>query len=110
MQGGVMQYRVLPGIIAVTAFFAAGCDNALPTETPDRVASLFSAEKTVLVGFDAKPGAAEIALIKQHGGRVTHQYKYIPFLVATIPAYQEDVLRAAASVASVENNVQLVPF
>src|SRR5918999_3109416 len=50
-------------------------------------------QKAVLVGFsDAQ--ADELALVASVGGQITHRYKYIPAVAATIPA------DAAATLAS----------
>src|SRR5688572_20270095 len=91
------------------ALLSAACDS--PTQYDDSArASLTSADRTVLVGFAQMPGAAEIALIESFGGSVTHQYRYIPFVVATIPESQQAALAAAPGVTDVGENYPLVPF
>lgn len=64
----------------------------------------------VLVGFAAAPGASQIALIQSLGGRVTHQYKYIPVLAAYIPATARDALAASIGVKYVENDGEIAPY
>jgi subtilisin family serine protease len=73
-------------------------------------AAAFAADKAVLVGFHAAPGAAQVRLIESLGGRVTHQYKYIPVYAATLPEEQVSALAASPGVAYVEEDVALVPL
>src|SRR5688500_15588630 len=95
-------------IVGLTLVYAA-CDS--PTEYDDSArASLTGADKTVVVGFAQMPGAAEIALIESFGGIVKHQYRYIQFVVATIPESQQAALAAAPGVTDVGENYPLVPF
>jgi serine protease len=103
----------LPTLLMGMTLFAAACDRTAPTEisTSGTDSQLLLAPatggKAVLVGFATAPGAAEIALIQSLGGKVTHQYKYIPVLAATIPASQLSALAAAAGVAYVEDDHQV---
>lgn len=104
----------LPAILAGAALLLVGCESPNPTATanaPAGAAALSGsvASKAVLVGFHAAPGAEEIALIEGLGGDVTHQYKYIPVLAATIPADQEEVLAADASVAYIAADAVMEP-
>lgn len=64
-------------------------------------------EKDVIVGFAAAPGADELALVQAVGGRVTHQYRYIPAVAATIPADHDSTLEAMAGVAYVQDDLEL---
>ena len=69
--------------------------------------SVASAAKAVIVGFDEAPGAEELALVESVGGTVTHRYRYIPAVAATIPADQVDTLTASAGVAYVQDDLEL---
>jgi subtilisin family serine protease len=105
----------LPALLLGTAFLIAGCDTSNPTEsrsahTGAATLSESGASKGVLVGFHTAPGAEEIALIEGLGGEVTHRYRYIPVLAATIPADQEDVLAADASVAYLSDDALMEPL
>jgi subtilisin family serine protease len=109
-RSGYRAALTLPALLMGMALFTAACENVAPTETAapgTALRSTSSAEKTVLVGFETAPGAAEAALIEELGGRVIYQYKYIPVLAAVIPADQQDVLAAAAGVAYVEDDQEL---
>ncbi|MGQ0560254.1 MAG: S8 family serine peptidase [Gemmatimonadota bacterium] len=104
-----MHFRSLGTLIAGAALLAAACDS--PTEYGDaRRAAVVAAEKSVLVGFETAPGAAEIALVESFGGRVTRRFKYVKAVAATIPTDQESALEAAAGVRFVEDNVTMTPF
>src|SRR5918996_494050 len=62
--------------------------------------------KAVLVGFtDAETNG--VALVESVGGRVTHEYKYIPAVAATIPADQHSALAAQPGVAYVTDDHEL---
>lgn len=63
--------------------------------------------RAVLVGFHSAPGDAELAAVAAVGGTVTHRYKYIPAVAATIPDAGVDTLKASALVAYVEDDHQL---
>src|SRR5687767_10778122 len=65
-------------------------------------AAAFADDRAVLVGFHAAPGAAQVQLIEGLGGRVTHQYKYIPVFAAMLPDEQLGTLAAHPGVAYVE--------
>lgn len=106
-------HRVGPAVALVLSLFLAACDAPPPTATPfdgRPSSSLLAGEKEVIVGFASIPGDGEIAKITAVGGRVIHQYRYVPFAAAVIPQDQEDVLRATAGVLSVEDNPQAIPF
>jgi subtilisin family serine protease len=64
-----------------------------------------AAQKAVIVGFS--PGVDEVALVQSVGGQVTHSYKYIDAVAATIPADQSEALAAKPGVAYVEDDAQL---
>jgi subtilisin family serine protease len=105
----------LPTLLIGAGLLLSGCERPGPTATTHAPAagpmhSESGAGKAVLVGFDAAPGADEIALIQSLGGEVTHQYRYIPVLAARIPADQEDVLEADASVAYVVDDAVMQPL
>lgn len=93
----------------------AACDGdkhpVSPDETSRTAASLESAGSVnVLVGFGATPGASQIALIESLGGRVTHQYKYIPVFAASIPIASRDILATSLGVKYVEDDRELTPY
>lgn len=104
-----MQLRRFAGLVLGSALFATACDSPTQFDTRPR-ASAVAAEKSVIIGFDSHPGAAEVALVQSFGGQVTRQYKYVRALAATIPSAQEDALRAAAGVRFVEDVVYMTPF
>jgi subtilisin family serine protease len=95
-------------VIVCLALLAA-CVDTPPTEPLGSVTGV-SAEEIVLVGFTAPPGARETSLIEGLGGRVTHRYKYIPVVAATIPTAQVDILAADPSVAYVEADIPMHPL
>ena len=93
-----MKWRVLGVAVGLLAVAVSGAQTATGATSGD---------KGVIVGFDAAPGANELALVQAVGGEVTHQYKYIPAVAATIPADQQAALEAAAGVAYVTEDHQL---
>src|SRR5688572_23390137 len=106
--------RVRATVTLVLALFVAACERSIPERVsgvaaPSNVVTA-TATVDVLVGFTSMPGAEQIALVESVGGRVTHRYKYIPVVAATIPADQRDVLAAAAGVAYIEDDRQLILF
>jgi subtilisin family serine protease len=63
-------------------------------------------QKAVLVGFsDAQ--ADELALVASVGGQITHRYKYIPAVAATIPADAAATLASQPGVDYVTDDHQL---
>jgi len=90
-------HRWLLGMMAIVALAIVGA----------QAASGAGGEKAVIVGFDAAPGADELALVQAVGGRVTHQYRYIPAVAATIPADQDSTLAAEPGVAYVQDDLEL---
>jgi serine protease len=85
-------------LVAIFALAVAGAQTA---------AGAASGEKDVIVGFAAPTGAEELALIEAIGGRVTHRYKYIPAVAATIPAERTSTLVATPGVAYVQDDLEL---
>jgi subtilisin family serine protease len=62
--------------------------------------------KAVLVGFtDAETNG--VALVESVGGQVTHRYKYIPAVAATIPADRTSALASQSGVAYVTDDHEL---
>ena len=105
-----MYRRHHAAVILVMALLLAACDTT-PTEYDSaRQGSLIGSTKTVLVGFAQTPGAAQLALIATFGGQVTHRYKYVPVVAATIPASVQAELAAAPGVAYVSENETLYPL
>ncbi|HMG17762.1 MAG TPA: S8 family serine peptidase, partial [Gemmatimonadales bacterium] len=97
---------VLLGLVTV----AAACEpNPVDLTTPS-ASTTAAANKVVIVGFSSTPGPAATALITAVGGTVRQRYKYIPAVSASIPSGTEDVLRADASVAYVEEDFAMVPL
>jgi serine protease len=90
-------HRWLLGVMAILALATVGA----------QAASGAAGEKAVIVGFDVAPGADELALVQAVGGRVTHQYRYIPAVAATIPADQDSALAAEPGVAYVQDDLEL---
>lgn len=91
--------RLILGIgIAIVALALAGARTSTSAAT---------AELAVIVGFDAPPSAAELALVEGVGGRVTHAYRYIPAVAATVPADQVTVLAETPGVAYLSEDQQL---
>ncbi|MGH7529460.1 MAG: hypothetical protein ACREMN_03680, partial [Gemmatimonadales bacterium] len=100
----------LPATVLAGALVVAACD-APPTAGPSQPTFRPATDlKTVLVGFQAAPGAAEIALIESFGGEVTYRYKYIPTVAARITASGADGLAADPRVAYVEDDFSMVPL
>jgi subtilisin family serine protease len=66
-----------------------------------------ASEKDVIVGFDPASGADELALVQAVGGRVTHEYRYIPAVAATIPADRHSALASSPGVAYVTDDHEL---
>ena len=100
-------------LVAGLSLLAAACDSPAPTAgaRPGDALGLTSvAGKTVLVGFRSAPGAAGVALIQGLGGRVLHQYRYIPVIAASLTELQVQALAADPRVAYVENDLPLYPL
>jgi serine protease len=93
-----MRWRVFGVAVALLAAAAAGAQTATGAA---------AGEKNVIVGFDAAPGANEVALVQGVGGRVTHRYKYIPAVAATIPEEQHSTLASTSGVAYVTDDDEL---
>ena len=104
-----MHVRSLFVLALSAALLGAACDTPTGFDA-QRSSNVVVGSKSVIVGFNAHPSAAEIALIQSFGGAVTRQFKYVRAVAATIPSAQEDALRAAAGVRFVEDNVTLTPF
>jgi subtilisin family serine protease len=104
-----MHVRSLSALAFSAALLGAACDTPTTFEAQRRN-DLVDATKSVIIGFNARPSAADIALVESFGSVVTRQFKYVRAVAATIPAGQEDALRAAAGVRFVEDNVTLTPF
>jgi subtilisin len=60
----------------------------------------------VLIGFARPPGAAEQALVRAHGGRITHTFRLVNAIAATVPSRAVDVLRRNPNVTTVEPDGQ----
>jgi serine protease len=107
---GLRQGVVIIGV----ALLAAACDDVGPTATVrgSDAAGLLGATggRTVLVGFHSAPGAAATALIQGLGGRVVHQYRYIPAVAASLTDAQVTALLADPRVAYVENDLPIHPL
>jgi serine protease len=96
-----MRWRLIGVALAILSLAASGAHTATGAT---------ASEKDVIVGFEAAPGADELALVQAVGGRVTHQYKYIPAVAATIPADRDSTLAAAPGVAYVQDDLELYPL
>ncbi len=92
-----MRGRLLLLVLALLALAGSG---AATGEASD-------GRKSVLVGFESTPGAAEASLVESLGGEVTYRYKYIPVFAATLPEDQISTLSEQANVAYVENDDEL---
>ena len=103
--------RALPALLAAVVLFAMGCERHGPLEAPSPRADVTgAADKAVLIGFVSAPGANEVALVESVGGEVTHTYRYIPTVAATIPTDAESVLAADPSVAYIADDNALEPY
>lgn len=69
--------------------------------------SAHAADKDFLVGFQSTPGPAEVSLVESLGGRVTHQYKYVPVLAVALAEDRVQALASSPGVAYVEEDHQL---
>jgi subtilisin len=97
--------------IAVGVLACDPNDRDLGTSPSSPSSSIASADQTtVIVGFQASPGAAETALIAGIGGQLRQRYKYIPAVSATIPTAQKSVLAGSPGVTYVEENISMVPL
>jgi len=94
----VMRGGMLGVLIAIVVLAVTGAQTATGAT---------AGEKDVIVGFDATPGASQLALIEGVGGRVTHRYKYIPAVAATIPDSQASTLSNTPGVAYVQDDLEL---
>lgn len=63
-----------------------------------------AAEKSVIIGFEQRPGPSEHALIRAAKGRVERTYELIPALAATLPEREIASLRRDERVRYVEEN------
>ena len=102
--------RAWAAVVAGLVLFSAACERSGPVEVPSLRASVSGDQKAVLVGFIDAPDAAAVALVQSVGGQVTHTYRYIPTLAATIPADAESVLAANPSVAYIVDDNALEPY
>jgi subtilisin family serine protease len=102
-------HRMMAALVAL-ALFAAACDRTDPAEltAPDAQAALIGSSSSsgplLIVGFDAPPGAAEIALVQSLGGQVVHQYRYIPALAVRLPSASRSLLEGSPGVTYVAND------
>jgi subtilisin family serine protease len=93
-----MKLRLLGLVVTALALAVSGAQAATGAT---------AGEKDVIVGFAAPPAADEVAFVERIGGRVTHTYKYISAVAATIPADQEMTLAAQPGVAYVQDDLDL---
>jgi len=56
----------------------------------------------VLIGFSQPPGESEQARVRAEGGVISHVYRLVPAIAASVPEAAIDRLRAQRSVSSVE--------
>ena len=61
----------------------------------------------VLIGFDARPGPPEEALVRSVGGVVRHRYHLVPAIAARVPAQAVAALRVNPRVTAVEPDVRV---
>ena len=59
----------------------------------------------VLISFASAPGAAEEALVKQHGGTIKFRYKHVHGMAATLPDAAVDALRHNPKITAIELDV-----
>jgi subtilisin len=64
------------------------------------------AQLKVLIGFKAKPGPSEHALVRSHGGSVTRSFNLVPAVAAQIPAAALDGLQRHPHVTVIEPDGQ----
>jgi len=100
----------ITALSAAAILTAASAALLAPAASGQGASATTAAEKGVIVGFAAAPGADELALVDEVGGRVTHQYRYIPAVAATIPEDQVSALASAPGVAYVEDDYELYPL
>ena len=62
----------------------------------------------VLIGFDARPGPPEEALVRSVGGLVSHRYHLVPAIAARVPPQAVAALRRNPRVTVVEADVRVV--
>lgn len=63
-----------------------------------------AAEKTVIIGFKQRPGAAQRAAVNRVRGRVQHSFQLIPAVVARLPESEIATLRNNRDIAYVEES------
>lgn len=100
-------------VILGVALLAAACDDLGPTATvrgSDALGLTGVTSQTFLVGFRSEPGATGAALIEGLGGRVVHQYRYIPVVAASLTLAQAEALAADPRVAYVESDLAIHPL
>lgn len=61
-----------------------------------------SEKAAVLIAFHQQPGASEEALIRAHGGAVSHTYHLVPAMAATLPSAALEALRHNPKIALIE--------
>ncbi|MZQ96999.1 MAG: S8 family serine peptidase [Acidaminobacter sp.] len=81
---------VLTSLLSGTVF-ASEPDSASGTE-----------KAAVLIAFHQQPGASEEALIRAHGGAVSHTYHLVPAMAATLPRAALEALRHNPKIALIE--------
>lgn len=103
----------LCALLLGVALSASACGDLGPTAAAragDALGLTAVAPQTFLVGFRSPPGAAGAALIQGLGGRVIHQYRYIPVVAASLTALQVEALAADPRVAYVESDLPIYPL
>ena len=116
MRSSIQRSRANPRrmvVMLALVLFTGACERGVPDPVTGVASFNTVANSTtvdVLVGFTSMPGAEQTALIESVGGLVTRRYKYIPVVAATIPADQRSALAAAAGVAYIEDNGELILY
>jgi subtilisin len=87
----MMSTRLVLGALAVAGIFASAASPLLSQEAVH-----------VIVLYHGPPGAADLALVRDAGGRIRHSYSIVPAVAAALPSGALQGLRALPAVRSVE--------
>lgn len=103
-----MNYRrflAVVGLLIAAVWTGCSGDGNLLSPAGSPAPKVLGTESKVLIGFNGQPDSA---LVAAAGGTVRYVYQLVPAIAATVPEAAVEVLRAAPSVAYVEEDAPVV--